>query len=121
MRAGGVSDCYPPGVTDADIDRAFGHDPRWERMMECLPPECPGCGQNVFPAADENANAHGLGAHIEVNFSSHQVAVVCNGPVINADGEPEPLECETTLYAADCRCPECDPREDEHMERRRGE
>ena len=104
-----MSDHYPPGVTDADIDSAYS-DPKWDRALDQVPAECPKCLQNVFPAADENSNDHGLGSHIEVVLAEHCVSITCNGPVMKGD---EPEECETLLYSADCRCPECEPRERE--------
>ena len=112
----------PPGVTTADIDRAFGGDPLFEALCERLPPACPSCGATTDalpgqPRHDEYPDE--LAAHVTAyTYCTGGMVARCDAARYPDSDDPDDSDvpCERILAEFACGCRECrgEDARDEH-------
>ena len=110
----------PPGVTTADIDRAFGSDDRYLDLLGRLPEACPRCGAAtlrqaggpIHPDDPPRDYCDAQAAHVTLSDNGHGTLTArCDASLYpdhdedDVAGEP----CETDLgeIREGCGCGEC--------------
>ena len=100
----------PPGVTTADIDRAFGGDEPYERLLERLPDTCPRCGAATMePDPTMRGTTARIAGHVRVADVCRGYEATCDAALFadHDDVDVAAEECETVLAESPCQCRDC--------------